>query len=338
VTQLSAKDLRAALDFVGDAYSFDDLNTFRHGILPGLERLVPADLVGYNEVYSATEPALVITHPDPPLDIAGEALARLAHQHPLIAVQLNGDDRTYKISDFLSRREFHSLELYDELYRRLGAEDQIAFGLPGPIVIGIAMNRGRRSFSERDRTMLDMLRPHLAQAHGRLLERMRTDVLLAALESGLAEGGAAVLVLDRSDGVAAASGGALELLHEYFPDAHGATLPAELVARLPLSVETERGRLRIRKATGPGDSRLLLLEERRAVTVATLRALGLTRRQSEVLRLLAAERGIDEIADALFISPQTVRKHLEHIYGRLGVHSREAAVAAAREASKGELR
>jgi DNA-binding CsgD family transcriptional regulator len=60
--------------------------------------------------------------------------------------------------------------------------------------------------------------------------------------------------------------------------------------------------------------------------------------QSEVLRLLAAGRGTDEIADALFISPQTVRKHLEHIYERLGVHSREAAVAAARRTSKGDLR
>lgn len=38
----------------------------------------------------------------------------------------------------------HSLELYHELYRRIGAEDQIAFGLPGPMVIGIAMNRSRR--------------------------------------------------------------------------------------------------------------------------------------------------------------------------------------------------
>lgn len=349
MTQLSAKDLRAALDFVGDAYSFDDLNGFRTGILPGLEKLVPSDLVGYNEVYSATEPALVITYPDPPLGIAGEALARLAHQHPLISAQLNGDDRTYKISDFLSTREFHSLELYDELYRRLGAEDQIAFGLPGPLVIGIAMNRGRRDFSERDRTMLELLRPHLAGAYGRVLQQMRMGALLAALEGGLAEQGTAVLALGRDGGIAAASGSALELLTRYFPEARGAVLPAELAAwlrgkpesgpgtrgRAPLTVETERGRLTVREAGGSRDDRLLLLEESRAVTIEALRGLGLTRRQAEILRLLAAERGTGEIADALFISPRTVRKHLEHIYERLGVHSREAAVAAARKASEG---
>jgi DNA-binding CsgD family transcriptional regulator len=33
-----------------------------------------------------------------------------------------------------------------------------------------------------------------------------------------------------------------------------------------------------------------------------------------------------------------MRKHLEHIYERLGVHSREAAVTAAREAPKGDPR
>lgn len=348
MTQLSAKDLRAALDFVGDAYSFDDLDGFRHGILPGLQRLVPSDLVGYNEVYSASEPALVITYPDPPLEIAGEALGRLAHQHPLISVQANGDDRTYKISDFLSRREFHSLELYDELYRRLGAEDQIAVGLPGPLVIGIAMNRDRRSFGERDRAMLELLRPHLARAHALVLQRVRAEALLAALEGGLAERGAAVLALDRTGGIAAAGGSALELLAAYFPEAQGAALPAELAAwlqsgaeagsRPPLEAETERGRLTVRAAGGGRGERLLLLEESRAVSAEALRALGLTRRQTEVLRLLATERGTGEIADALFISPQTVRKHLEHIYARLGVNSREAAVAAAHEASKGDPR
>ena len=348
MAQLSAKDLRAALDFVGDAYAFDDLDAFRTGILPGLEGLVPSDLVGYNEVYSSIEPALVITHPDPPLEIAGEALARLAHQHPLIAVQLNGDDRTYKISDFLTQREFHSLELYDELYRLLEAEDQIAFGLPGPLVIGIAMNRSRRSFSERDRTMLDLLRPHLARAHGRVLERMKMDALLAALESGLAEGGTAVVALGRDGGIAAASSTALALLREYFPESPGAAMPSEIVAwlrgvsadgpgaqgRPPLEGETARGRLTVREAAGAPDGRVLLLEERRAVTVEALCALGLTRRQAEVLRLLTTGRGTEEIADLLFISPQTVRKHLEHIYERLGVHTREAAVAAALEASK----
>ncbi len=121
MAQLSARDLNAALAFVDEAHSFADLDSWRGGILPGLEKLIPCDLVGYNEVYPGDEKALVITYPDPPLPFAGEVLSRLAHQHPLIAVQANGDDRAYKISDFLSRRQYHSLE---HIYARLGVHNR----------------------------------------------------------------------------------------------------------------------------------------------------------------------------------------------------------------------
>ena len=327
MAQLNARDLQAALAFVDEAHSFADLDSFRSGILPGLERLVPCDLVGYNEVYPSGMESLVITYPDPPLPLAGEALSRLAHQHPLIAVQANGDDAAYKISDFLSRREYHSLELYGDLYRHLEAEDQIAFGLPGPMVIGIAMNRDRRSFTERDRLMLDLLRPHLARAYTQLCERARLGELIAVLERGLAESGRAVIALAPSGDIAAASDGAIELLQAYLPETWSASLPPELTVR------TDRGRLTVRRVDAGSDGTFLVLAEERAVRVEALRALGLTRRQAEVLRLLANGRGTDQVATDLFISPQTVRKHLEHIYARLGVTSRAAAVAAARRSA-----
>jgi DNA-binding NarL/FixJ family response regulator len=53
---------------------------------------------------------------------------------------------------------------------------------------------------------------------------------------------------------------------------------------------------------------------------------GLTRREREVLRLLAEGRPNREIADALSISPRTVGKHVEGILATLGVESRTAAV------------
>jgi DNA-binding CsgD family transcriptional regulator len=345
MARLSAKDLRAALDFVAEVHSFASADAFRHGILPGLQRLVPSDLVGYNEVDPGSE-ALVLTYPQPVPDPINVELARLAHEHPLISVQMNGDNNTYKISDFLGVRQFRGLELYEVLYSQIGAEDQIAFGLSGPAVIGIAMNRNRRSFSERDREILDLLRPHLAQAHGGILERARRGNLIATLEHGLEQSGAAVVALDRDGGIAAASGAAIELLREYFPGEHGASLPPEiaewlggsrpgalaLTERDPLVVEAERGRLTVREAPHDAiDAPVLVFEETRPVTPASLQPLGLTHRQAEVLCLLAAEKTTDEIADALFISPWTVRKHFEHIYERLGVHSRAAAISAALE-------
>ena len=55
----------------------------------------------------------------------------------------------------------------------------------------------------------------------------------------------------------------------------------------------------------------------------------LTRREAEVLRLLASGRAQPEIAEKLVISPSTVSSHIEHIQGKLGVHSRAEAVALA---------
>jgi DNA-binding NarL/FixJ family response regulator len=57
----------------------------------------------------------------------------------------------------------------------------------------------------------------------------------------------------------------------------------------------------------------------------------LTRRELDVLRLIADGRADREIAEALFISPRTVMAHVRHIFDKLGVHSRKAAVVAARE-------
>jgi LuxR family transcriptional regulator, maltose regulon positive regulatory protein len=54
-------------------------------------------------------------------------------------------------------------------------------------------------------------------------------------------------------------------------------------------------------------------------------------RELEVLRLLAAGRSNTEIAQALVLERSTVKTHLIHLYGKLGVHSRTQAAARARE-------
>ena len=54
----------------------------------------------------------------------------------------------------------------------------------------------------------------------------------------------------------------------------------------------------------------------------------LTRRESEVLHLLADGLAQPEIAAELVISSKTVSSHIQHILSKLGVHSRAQAVAA----------
>ena len=55
----------------------------------------------------------------------------------------------------------------------------------------------------------------------------------------------------------------------------------------------------------------------------------LTPRELEILLLLRGPMSLKEIAQRLFISYLTVRRHTANIYGKLGVNKRSAAVAKA---------
>jgi DNA-binding CsgD family transcriptional regulator len=73
-----------------------------------------------------------------------------------------------------------------------------------------------------------------------------------------------------------------------------------------------------------------------AALVASRGAAGLTPREREVLRLVAAGRSNQQIADALFISRKTASVHVSHILTKLGVDTRvEAAAFAHRQGLDG---
>jgi LuxR family maltose regulon positive regulatory protein len=58
---------------------------------------------------------------------------------------------------------------------------------------------------------------------------------------------------------------------------------------------------------------------------------ALSKREMEVLHLLAGTLSADEVAEKLFVSVHTVRSHIKKIYSKLGVHGRLEAVERARE-------
>jgi DNA-binding NarL/FixJ family response regulator len=59
---------------------------------------------------------------------------------------------------------------------------------------------------------------------------------------------------------------------------------------------------------------------------------SLTNREREVLRCMVAGLGRKAAAEHLYLSPHTVRTHMQNVLGKLGVHSTLAAVALARRA------
>jgi DNA-binding NarL/FixJ family response regulator len=62
---------------------------------------------------------------------------------------------------------------------------------------------------------------------------------------------------------------------------------------------------------------------------------SLTPREQEVLRCMVAGLGRKAVAERLYLSPHTVRTHMQNVLGKLGVHSTLAAVALARRAGVG---
>lgn len=71
--------------------------------------------------------------------------------------------------------------------------------------------------------------------------------------------------------------------------------------------------------------------QQRLVHRMTHPATALSPREAEILEALATGATNREVAKALFISESTVKTHLVHLYGKLGVDSRTSAIRVARE-------
>jgi DNA-binding CsgD family transcriptional regulator len=209
-----------------------------------------------------------------------------------------------------------------ELLAAFGVEHEFGIPLPSPPwhTRTFIVSRGRGDFSERDRLVLDLLQPRLDRIWRAARTRRLLRTALACLDAAPEREPRGVVFLDARNRVEFASPPALRLLREYFAVTPSDELPSQLAEWLDSGSPTYTVRLENRCLTIERSGEALLLNE-------TVDSLGLTPRERQILAWVARGKSNVEVAEALWISPSTVRKHLENIYAKLGVGSRTAAAA-----------
>jgi DNA-binding CsgD family transcriptional regulator len=190
---VSLSALESALRFVDDLADTDDPADLGRRALPGLDRLIPADVLAYNELGPGPGRVSYSAYPEDVVFSPGSVATFAAHaqENPLINhLQVTGDGSPVKISDFLSRERFHDLAVYTEFYRHVPVEHQLAIGLPPSDgrVVRIALSHGRGDFTEDDRDLLAVLRAPLVRATIRARSRHRArQALGGAADAPLAD-------------------------------------------------------------------------------------------------------------------------------------------------------
>ncbi len=155
----------------------------------------------------------------------------------------------------------------------------------------------------------------------------------------------ALLVVSREGRIHFCTRHAWDLLGRYFEVPEEGTLPRPILPwlqadlREPLDVHVGDGRLQLRSFTESQSSRetmMLRLEEKLPIlSPEPLLALGLTPREAEVLFWLTQGKTSPEIAVILEAALNTIKKHAQNIFLKLGVENRTAAALKAWEALRG---
>ena len=330
VRHLPASDIRATLAFVAEAHATDGPELFTTKLLRRLAELVPCEGTFVNErdlvrrvlvtdLFWCAEPA---TDCETPWDDDW----RLIAQHPLnVYRRRTGDFGVVHLSDLYCRLARARGQIFSEYCGELGIVDisGIVLNRSDTYTLKLGLESKSRDFTERDRSVLELLQPHLTCAHRQARVRRLVTAALAALER-TDDATAAVVLLGRT-GIEFASQRARQLLEAYF-DHRGTALPEDLQNWLSDESAPEgpyskvRARRRLLVDVDPRNRAVLLLREEPNVV-------ALTPREWDVMRCVGAGMSNADIGRFLCVTPGTVRKHLENIYAKLEVRSRTAALA-----------
>jgi DNA-binding CsgD family transcriptional regulator len=371
---LTNADWHCLNKFLKSLYAPCSLEEFPVQLMTSLSEIVGSEMSGLvNFSLRAETLPRFISFPDPSVGASAEIYYTEKPQdflaHPVADQYMQTlDGQATAISDLLSESEFHRCDrLYSGLFKHFELEDQmiIHFELPpawktlknvDPFYknqgqCSLSAGRHRRNFTERDRLVLNLIRPHLKQAYETLVAFSQVHHQLSEQQSATDQ--AALIALSNSGAVKWITRQAGEILHRYFPPSKAATALPDLlqqwvgrqlsmfaqleeVCKLarPLRLQLEGRRLTIRFSYCPKVEQLYLLldeTESEQFSVESLQLLGLTKRESEVLFWVAKDKSLVEVAKLLGMSNGTVKKHLEHIYEKFGVQTHLSAVMYALE-------
>ena len=341
--RLRHKDLRALSNSIQLLYRLSDLDIFPCRVFEALGPLVRCDCFAYNEFGPDGVLTLLHCEPELPAESTNFLLSlgsEFTHEHPGVEyVTRTGSMEPLKITDFTSQQKWRRTTLYNEFFHPLRCDYQMGFAFPVPEgQIALGFNCAARDYSEDDRQLLTLLRPHLMQAYANALTLTRISRAMTGRNRGY-------VVAGREGAIEHASAAAVRLLQKYFDlAAEPSRLPPQLSHWLlkpagvrqksaPFEIERDATRLVVTLAQREADGACtLLLEEKSDATVKSrLVSAGLTLREAEVLLWVMRGKASSDIAVILGAKTATISKHLEHIYQKLGVENRTTAANVASE-------
>lgn len=195
VPTFSRREVRDALALIDVAYSADGPEPFAERVVEALARLVPGEIVGYNERELVSH-RLLTARETPFVDAPGEvveAVSTFCGEYPLSMLKRRSETRALRISDFVSARELHRLHYYNLALRPLGIEHQMRLWLSAPPGVARYFYVSRRQadgdFTEGDRDLFELLRPFLVG----LRERFDAHTAYETNGSGLTDREAEIL-------------------------------------------------------------------------------------------------------------------------------------------------
>lgn len=253
-------------------------------------------------------------------------------QHPIVSYwERAGVGYAVRVSDLVNQRAYRRLPIYEHYFEPFGIEYNLALRiqLVRAGLVDFSVCRKHRGFSDRERDLVESLRPYLTVTLRRAEAGSLARPLLSRFGLSLREAQVLALVATgRSNREVAA----MLFLSPLTVRKH----LERVYAKLGVRTRTEAAAVAMQASSGRDDgARRDLLESyvRRTATLAglareaslTLTVLGLTKREAEVLALAASGKSNREIAAALALAPGTVKKHLDRIYAKLGVHHRAEA-------------